>query len=149
MQRSKQLYSFLPKPGEPLQHSARLVGNISTIEVKGCFKIIAMEEDSIKTNTDDEYMPSAFIQFQDAKPFFFLNVLPCNVYQSTLHCRLIVLKFVIKLPYLVAKIMNLFQDKYLSSMSIITTRNLPFCNCLMQLVFSYMRHLQLQIHPVA
>ncbi len=30
-----------------------------------------------------------------------------------------------------------------------TTRNLPFCNCLMQLVFSCMRHLQLEIRPVA
>ncbi len=25
-----------------------------------------------------------------------------------------------------------------------TTRNLPFCNCRMQLVFSCMRHMQLQ-----
>jgi hypothetical protein len=61
MQRSKQLYSFIPKPGEPLWHSARLVGIISTIEVKESFKTIAMEEDSTKTNIDDKYMPSAFI----------------------------------------------------------------------------------------
>jgi hypothetical protein len=30
-----------------------------------------------------------------------------------------------------------------------TTRNLPFCNCRMQLVFSFMRHMQLQIRLVA
>ncbi len=30
-----------------------------------------------------------------------------------------------------------------------TTRNLPFCNCRMQLVFSCMRHMQLQIRLVA
>jgi len=30
-----------------------------------------------------------------------------------------------------------------------TTRNLAFCNCLMQLVFSCMQHMQLEIHPVA
>jgi hypothetical protein len=30
-----------------------------------------------------------------------------------------------------------------------TTRNLAFCNCLMQLVSSCMRHMQLEIHPVA
>jgi hypothetical protein len=30
-----------------------------------------------------------------------------------------------------------------------TTRNLAFCNCLMQLVSSCMRHMQLEIRPVA
>jgi hypothetical protein len=30
-----------------------------------------------------------------------------------------------------------------------TTRNLSFCNCRMQLVFSCMRHMQLQIRLVA
>jgi hypothetical protein len=31
----------------------------------------------------------------------------------------------------------------------ITTTNLPFCNCLMQLVFNCNRHMQLKISPVA
>jgi hypothetical protein len=30
-----------------------------------------------------------------------------------------------------------------------TTRNLAFCNCLMQLVSSCMRHMQLEIRPIA
>jgi hypothetical protein len=44
-----------------LWHSARLVGVISTTKVKESFKIIAMEEDSTKTNTNNEYMPGGFI----------------------------------------------------------------------------------------
>jgi hypothetical protein len=36
-----------------------------------------------------------------------------------------------------------------SELPLCTTRNLPFCYCLMQLVFICMRHLQLQIRPIA
>jgi hypothetical protein len=43
----------------------------------------------------------------------------------------------------------LYAQFFYLGLLIITTRNLAFYNCLMQLVFNYMRHMQLEIHPVA
>jgi hypothetical protein len=47
-----------------------------------------------------------------------------------------VLKFVTKLPYLVAKIMNLFQDKYLLGMLIMCILNRGDCLCPLLLLYN-------------
>ncbi len=67
------MHSFLPKLNEPLQCNARLVRITNAIEVKESFKTIAMEEVFTETNTNNEYMSSVLIYFQDVKPFFCLN----------------------------------------------------------------------------
>jgi hypothetical protein len=57
VQKSWQLCSFLPKPIEPVQHNARLVGGTSGAKVKESNNFMGiMEEVSTETNADDDYM---------------------------------------------------------------------------------------------
>jgi hypothetical protein len=45
--------------------------------------------------------------------------------------------------------LKVFHGAYCHHANRITTRNLAFCNCLLELVSSCMRHMQLEIRPIA